>query len=458
MKTLILSSLICVAGLTASVDRETVWRELESRLNEARSLQAETTAAIDAEKVSLLRELEDAESALLATQRQWELVRAKEHSLEDASLREPMVRRIELIQNAIGELEQFGGEFSGHLHPAEAVLSKKLRDVLLPSWEVTSEGLTSDAGMESHIEVVGTAIVRLENLSGGTFFHSEGLYPDGSWSNGEVLLLGPLAFFKPEDAKNIGWINSRSSGIPALSDQFPASQEELGSVFERGVGVLSIPADPMHPYLLESGASGIFSTIAKGGIWIFPIIAFAFLALGSALLKWWRLRAYSPPPMEQFESMIQNLNLLSGEELASRLDSFTVPLRRLVGKGLDMKEQSARELEVSLLKEVYPLHPEMTRLLPFIAITASVSPLLGLLGTVSGMIETFDIISVHGVRNAQMLSGGISEALITTEFGLIVAIPALVLHTLLSRRVKWLMVQYERMARLLALSLTRKAG
>ena len=71
-----------------------------------------------------------------------------------------------------------------------------------------------------------------------------------------------------------------------------------------------------------------------------------------------------------------------------------------------------------------------------IAITAAVSPLLGLLGTVSGMIETFKLMTLFGAGDPAAVSGGISQALVTTELGLVVAIPALLLHALLSRRVK----------------------
>jgi biopolymer transport protein ExbB len=71
-----------------------------------------------------------------------------------------------------------------------------------------------------------------------------------------------------------------------------------------------------------------------------------------------------------------------------------------------------------------------------VAITAAVSPLLGLLGTVSGMIETFKLMTLFGAGDASAVSGGISEALVTTELGLVVAIPALLMHALLSRKVK----------------------
>jgi biopolymer transport protein ExbB len=80
------------------------------------------------------------------------------------------------------------------------------------------------------------------------------------------------------------------------------------------------------------------------------------------------------------------------------------------------------------------LRPELRRHLAAIAVLASVAPLLGLLGTVMGMVETFDVIAAFGTGNVQGLSGGISVALITTESGLVVAIPGLFLSGVLFRR------------------------
>jgi biopolymer transport protein ExbB len=78
----------------------------------------------------------------------------------------------------------------------------------------------------------------------------------------------------------------------------------------------------------------------------------------------------------------------------------------------------------------------LERFLPFLAITAATAPLLGLLGTVTGMIKTFQLITIFGTGDAKSLSSGISEALVTTAEGLIVAIPILIVHGSLSRMAK----------------------
>jgi len=91
-----------------------------------------------------------------------------------------------------------------------------------------------------------------------------------------------------------------------------------------------------------------------------------------------------------------------------------------------------------------PVRQNLRSLLGFISVTAAVAPLLGLLGTVSGLIKTFSVIAVEGTGEAQSISGGISEALITTLFGLVVAIPSFMLHAVLIRKAKGIEQNIER--------------
>jgi biopolymer transport protein ExbB len=85
-------------------------------------------------------------------------------------------------------------------------------------------------------------------------------------------------------------------------------------------------------------------------------------------------------------------------------------------------------LQEAILREV----PPMERFLSTLGMLAAIAPLLGLLGTVTGMIGTFHVITQHGTGDPRMMSGGISEALVTTMLGLSVAIPIMLAHTLLT--------------------------
>jgi len=92
----------------------------------------------------------------------------------------------------------------------------------------------------------------------------------------------------------------------------------------------------------------------------------------------------------------------------------------------------------------------LDRYLPTIAVLAGIAPLLGLLGTVLGMIQTFDVISLFGTGNAKAMAGGISVALITTQTGLLVAIPGLFLTGVLTRRARQLRTRLDEITTVLS--------
>ncbi|MEQ1843051.1 MAG: MotA/TolQ/ExbB proton channel family protein, partial [Verrucomicrobiales bacterium] len=128
------------------------------------------------------------------------------------------------------------------------------------------------------------------------------------------------------------------------------------------------------------------------------------------------------------------------EKAYSETKQMRHPARSILEQGIVfVKENSGAsrdDLEESLYERYLEAGPPLQRGLPLIAIAAATAPLLGLLGTVTGMMETFRLITVFGSGDARQLASGISEALITTEYGLVVAIPALILHALLSRKVQ----------------------
>jgi biopolymer transport protein ExbB len=106
-------------------------------------------------------------------------------------------------------------------------------------------------------------------------------------------------------------------------------------------------------------------------------------------------------------------------------------LKRAIGHIGATQEVLENALQEAILREM----PRLERFLPTLGVLAAIAPLLGLLGTVTGMINTFRVITVVGTGDPRMMSGGISEALLTTQFGLVVAIPIMIIHHFLERRV-----------------------
>ncbi len=126
------------------------------------------------------------------------------------------------------------------------------------------------------------------------------------------------------------------------------------------------------------------------------------------------------------------------------------PVGEMLAVGVEHRREPRELIEEVMYERVLSTRLRLQRLLPFVAIAASSAPLLGLLGTVTGIINTFKLITVFGSGDVKTLSGGISEALITTEFGLIVAIPSLLMYAFLSRKARGVVGQMEKAAVALA--------
>jgi biopolymer transport protein ExbB len=117
------------------------------------------------------------------------------------------------------------------------------------------------------------------------------------------------------------------------------------------------------------------------------------------------------------------------------VNSFGDGIRATLVRNFLRKRTGDAAVDKRILREsAMTLRPAIDRNLAVIAVLGSIAPLLGLLGTVSGMITTFTVIAEIGTGNARPLAGGISEALVATEAGLLVAIPGLLMSVALGRR------------------------
>ena len=120
------------------------------------------------------------------------------------------------------------------------------------------------------------------------------------------------------------------------------------------------------------------------------------------------------------------------------------PVGRMLLTGVRHIREPRELIEEVMYEQVLSTRLRLERLLPFVSIAAASAPLLGLLGTVTGIINTFSLMTVFGTGDIKTLSSGISEALITTEYGLIVAIPALLFHSFLSRKARGVINRMEK--------------
>jgi biopolymer transport protein ExbB len=190
----------------------------------------------------------------------------------------------------------------------------------------------------------------------------------------------------------------------------------------------------------------VFELLKAGGILMVPIIACSVLALAIIMERFWSLRESRVAPEHTINELWRWIKKkeLNSRKLKALQDSS--PLGRILAGGL-MNARHGREImKESIEHEASQVIHELERFLNPLGTIATITPLLGLLGTVIGMIKVFTEIQLAGVGNAGNLAGGISEALITTASGLSVAIPALIAHRYFIRRVDALVVNMEQEA------------
>ena len=188
----------------------------------------------------------------------------------------------------------------------------------------------------------------------------------------------------------------------------------------------------------------MWEIVRSGGPLMWPIILCSVAALAIVGERLWTLHPQRVMPrglLQKVWQLVEN-NQINDKVIAALQQNS--PLGRVLAAGLANRHRS-REVLMERLEDTgrHVVH-ELERFLNTLGTIASITPLLGLLGTVTGIIKAFNAITQGGMGDPRMLSGGISEALITTAAGLIIAIPALVAYRYLRGRVDGHVIDMEK--------------
>jgi biopolymer transport protein ExbB len=190
----------------------------------------------------------------------------------------------------------------------------------------------------------------------------------------------------------------------------------------------------------------MWEIIRAGGMFMWPIVLCSVIAAAIILERLWTLQSNRVIPTDLADKVYK---WAESDQITDKLIAAleqNSPLGRLLAVGLTNRNRP-RELMVERLEDTgrHVVH-DLERFLNTLGTIAAVSPLLGLLGTVTGIIHAFSAITAQGIGDPQILAGGIGEALITTAAGLTVAIPALVVYRFLRGKVERLVVRMEKEA------------
>lgn len=187
----------------------------------------------------------------------------------------------------------------------------------------------------------------------------------------------------------------------------------------------------------------MFELVKAGGWLMVPIILCSIAAFAICVERFWTLNPnkIAPPNLiAQVWIWLKN-NQLDTQKMRDLKKSS--PLGQILAAGLSNSAHGRDVMKESIEEAASHAIHDMERYLSPLGTIATITPLLGLLGTVIGMIRVFSDIMVEGTGNAQILAGGISEALITTASGLCIAIPALIMHRFFHRRIDTIVVELE---------------
>jgi biopolymer transport protein ExbB len=440
----IVCTMLLALGLATAVtapapaqDLREAFRKAEQEREAIKARAAEKEAAILGDRTLLLQEV----AALEAEQARLE-ARLKE---VQASVVAATGRR-EQLEKEWTARELDTREISGNVRLAARDLEILLIQSHFSAFDTTRVARVSpllDTGYYPGIDDISRmAGVMLEeiDLSGRVALReAEFIGRDGERTTGQVLTLGTFtaAYETPDEAGFLNW-------SPEAGTFFAASDLPGGAVGRNLRGYLAGQKDVV-PLDLSGGDAvrqigykvGFIEQVQAGGPVVWPIVGVALIALIIVVTRAWylnRVHANTDHFMNEVNTMAARGDWAAADDMVARHAKRHLPVIEVIKAGLAVRDRD-RETQESVLQEAI-LHqlPSIERGLSVLAVLGAVAPLLGLLGTVTGMINTFRVITLFGTSDPKLMSGGISEALVTTELGLMVAIPVMLMHTLLSRR------------------------
>jgi len=293
--------------------------------------------------------------------------------------------------------------------------------------------------------------------------HRDFVMSDGTPGQGLLLRVGTIASaYRDNQTGRVGLLlkgagatsinpwewheNLTEPDRKTLTEAFAAlaKQEDATVMFPADVLMNQSQATTYTEKKKQSLPEQIRHMIKTGGIFMWPLLAIPLLVLYLFFMKLKILFSRRGGTEAEFEAILALARQGKAQEAAAaagKIKNSLVAdtLKAACGVAGGSREAAEKSVKELLLHEV----PRLERHLTTLSVLAAAAPLLGLLGTVSGLIAMFQVITEHGVNDPKLLAGGIGEALIATETGLLVAIPTLLGHNWLANRVDQLVSKAE---------------
>ncbi|MBM4148669.1 MAG: hypothetical protein FJ224_06465 [Lentisphaerae bacterium] len=404
-------------------------------------------AEIDGEARPLAARLEALRTELAALRQ----ARDRARALNNASAREmadlaKQTAQIEAQHRFIlSVLAEYRRAAPGQAGPADGVAVEQLfaaADTLLTDRDDFVSLPAAAASILHSAEIV--------NLAGLETAVREGVAVDsaGVERRGVLVTAGPAACFAAQDGASGMVIQEPGSLLPSFTGVPGFDITDIVGALRAG-GECVFPVDPTGTGAALKAARADRSLgehLRSGGPVMIPlglVALFAFAAACWKIAQLSRMPAHKPIDTSLIARLARQGDPSAALEEAGRA---WAPLNRVLQAAVDFRDVPREHLEEVVNERVLSELPSLERHLGTLSVLGAVAPLLGLLGTVTGMIHTFQLVTVFGTGEARLLSDGLSEALVTTEAGLVIAIPVLLVHAWLARRVRSVLGSLEQTA------------
>lgn len=426
-----------------SVIRTEIGVDLQKALAELSELRQD----IEKERIPLAQRLAELERNL--TDRRAELARAQRFQenqlVELNALKSDAKKTADEVKYIDSLLSEYTKAFRSRLHFIEEPRYSAILEAMEKA-ESSSDNSASDRFSE-RAALLTTSLERIESALGGEQFDGRAMDKAGRVRPGEVALVGPVAMFASASGKLSGVLQQElnktdPSVVPVDSDL----ESSFRTLVTSGSGQMALDATLGNAFKLTALKESLYEKIAKGGAVMIPLIALGAAALLVGIIKWLQFSRIRLASEMDLQRVLRHLENGSKDQALAHARKITGPLGDLLTAAVQNADEKREFIEELLYEKMLSARTAIERGLAFLALSATTGPLMGLLGTVMGMIATFKLISSFGSGDPKLLASGISEALIATATGMIVAIPSLLLHAFLSRKAKGIIGSMEQTA------------
>ncbi|HNP36432.1 MAG TPA: MotA/TolQ/ExbB proton channel family protein [Woeseiaceae bacterium] len=344
----------------------------------------------------------------------------EENQAEIVLARAALDERLGALKELFGVLQQVAGDTQARFSNSLTSLQYPDRGEFLVELGSKMASATELASIED-IEKLWYELQREVAASGQVVrFNHEVTKANGEQAVGEVVRVG--TFNVVSDA---GYLQLKSDGTLAELAKQPERRltRTVAKLMDSTEGVVDFGLDVTRGGILGLlvQSKTIKDQVNDGGIVGYSIIVLGIFGLLIAIWRWIGLTAASRKVSAQ---------------LKRDTASTDNPLGRVLAAYEGNQNADTETIELKLSEAALKEMPGLTKGLLLIKVISVVAPLMGLLGTVTGMIQTFQVITLYGAGDPKLMAGGISQALVTTVLGLVVAIPMVLLHTVVSGQSK----------------------